>query len=304
MNHPDPLPPGAIDTHVHSAPDVIERKIDDLELVAQARAAGMRAVVLKNHHNCTCGRAGILNRLFPDFRAFGGLVLNHAAGGFNCHAVDAAIRMGASHVWMPTKSAANHQTQFGGRGGLTIMNGAKLRDDVRDILRQIADADVILATGHLAPEESRILIEEALAVGVKRISVTHPEWGVTAMPVETQRTLAATGAVYFERCLVSAHPGAERGILFDTIVQQIRAVGVGSTIAATDYGMPQFDTPANGMRTYAARLRDAGFASEDIRLMFCENAARLLRLPSPPHDLAPQMVHLPSPLRRHTSQLP
>ncbi len=272
------LPVGAIDTHVHSAPDVIVRKLDDFELVTEARAAGMRAVVLKNHHSCTCGRANLLNRLFPDFHTFGGLVLNHAVGGFNCHAVDAALRMGASHIWMPTKSAANHQEHLGGRDGLTILNGTKLRDDVYDILRQIAAADAVLATGHLAPEESRILVEEALALGVKRISVTHPEWGVTAMPVETQRKLAASGAVFFERCLVSAHPGAQGGVLFDTIAQQIRAVGVASTIAATDYGMPHLDTPADGLKNYVARLRSAGFTAEDIRRMVCDNPARLLRL--------------------------
>lgn len=205
-------------------------------------------------------------------------MLNHEAGGFNCHAVDAALRMGASHIWMPTKSAANHQAHLGGRNGLTILNGTRLHDDVRCILRQIADANAILATGHLSPEESRILVEEALAAGVQRISVTHPEWGVTSMPVAVQQVLAASGAVYFERCLVSAHPGIEAGVQFETIAAQIRAVGVETTIAATDYGMPRFDTPAEGLRTYAARLQAADFSPAEIRRMVCENPARLLRL--------------------------
>ena len=203
---------GAIDTHVHSSPDVIPRKLDDIELVEQARAAGMRAVVLKCHHGCTCGRAFLLNRMFPDFRVFGSIVLNDTVGGFNCRAVESALRMGATQIWMPTKSAANHQKHLGGRGGFTIFNGAKLRDDVRTILRQVAEADAILATGHLSPEESRVLIEEARAAGVKRISVTHPEWGVTAMPVEVQRSLAVSGAVFFERCLVSIHPGSKASV--------------------------------------------------------------------------------------------
>lgn len=276
------LPRGAIDTHVHTSPDVVPRKLDDLELIAQARAAGMRAVVLKNHHQCTCGRSYLLNRLFSDFQAFGGLVLNETVGGFNCHAVEAALNMGASHIWMPTRSAANHRAHIGGRGGYTIFNDAKLRDDVRTIVRQIADADAILATGHLSPEESRVLIEEALAAGVKRISVTHPEWGVTAMPVETQRNFAATGAVYFERCLVSTDPQIAKPVPFETIIEQIRAVGVESTLAATDYGMPYFDSPADGMREYARRLVAGNFTTEEVRRMLCDNPARLLRLPSLP----------------------
>ena len=38
---------GAIDTHVHSFPDVVSRKLDDIALVEQARAAGFRDFVAK-----------------------------------------------------------------------------------------------------------------------------------------------------------------------------------------------------------------------------------------------------------------
>jgi len=269
---------GAIDTHVHSSPDVIPRKLDDLELVEQARAAGMAGLVLKCHHACTCGRAYLLNRFFPDIRVFGGIVLNAAAGGFNPRAVEAALKMGATQVWMPTKSAANHQRHLGGRGGLTIFDGARLRDDVALILRQVAEADAILATGHLSPEESRVLVDEALAAGVSRISVTHPEWGVTAMPVAVQQKLASSGSVFFERCLVSTRPDLQATVPFETLVGQIRAVGVATTIAATDYGLPQLPTPLEGLADYAERLLQSGFSAADVRRMVRDNSARLLGL--------------------------
>ncbi|HXQ81949.1 MAG TPA: DUF6282 family protein [Opitutaceae bacterium] len=269
---------GAIDTHVHSSPDVIPRKLDDLELVEQARAAGMAGLVLKCHHACTCGRAYLLNRFFPDIRVFGGIVLNAAAGGFNPRAVEAALKMGATQVWMPTKSAANHQRHLGGRGGLTIFDGARLRDDVALILRQVAEADAILATGHLSPEESRVLVDEALAAGVSRISVTHPEWGVTAMPVAVQQKLASSGSVFFERCLVSTRPDLQATVPFETLVGQIRAVGVATTIAATDYGLPQLPTPLEGLADYAERLLQSGFSAADVRRMVRDNPARLLGL--------------------------
>lgn len=269
---------GAIDTHVHSAPDVIPRKLDDVELVGQARAAGMRALVLKCHHACTCGRAYVLNRIFPDIRVFGGIVLNETAGGFNPKAVEAALKMGATQVWMPTKSAANHQAHLGGRGGLTIFDGARLRGDVAVILRQIAETGAILATGHLSPEESRVLVEEALAAGVRRISVTHPEWGVTAMPVPMQQKLASSGFVFFERCLVSTRPDLEATVPFETLAAQIRAVGVDTTIAATDYGLPQLPTQAEGLADFAARLLHSGFTFAEVVRMLRDNPARLLRL--------------------------
>jgi hypothetical protein len=270
---------GAIDMHVHSAPDVIPRRLDDLEVVAQARAAGMRALVLKNHCCDTCGRAYLLNSMQGDVKVFGGLVLNDTVGGLNPRAVETALKMGGDEIWMPTKSAANHQGFFGGRGGLTVLEGATLRTEVRDIVRLIADAGAILATGHLSPEESRILIEHALAAGVRRISVTHPEWGVTAMPVEGQQRLAQTGAVFFERCLISTQAGFKFTVPFDVVAQQIRAVGVETTIAATDHGLPQIAAPVDAMRSYIRQLGAAGFTFAEISRMVRENPARLLRLP-------------------------
>lgn len=269
---------GAIDMHVHSAPDVIPRHLDDLELVAQARRAGMRALVLKNHACSTCGRAYLLNHIQGDVRVFGGVVLNDTIGGFNSRAVEAALKMGGTEIWMPTKSAANHQNYFGGRGGLTVLNGVGLRPEVREIVRLIAEAGAILATGHLSAMESGILIEEALAAGVRRISVTHPEWGATAMPVAIQQRFAATGAVYFERCLISTQAGAMHAVPFETIVGQIRAVGVESTVAATDYGLPADLAPVEAMRFYIRKLAEAGFSHVEIRSMVRDNPSRLLQL--------------------------
>ncbi len=159
-----------------------------------------------------------------------------------------------------------------------MLNGTRLREEVRDIVQLIAEAGAILATGHLSPEESRILIEHALAAGVRRISVTHPEWGVTAMPVASQRQLAASGAVFFERCLISAQPGLQFTVPFDVIVRQIRAVGVETTIAATDHGLPEMPEPAEAMRSYIRQLAAAGFTAEEIGRMVRDNPARLLRL--------------------------
>ena len=38
---------GCIDTHIHGAPDVVPRKMDDLALARDAAKAGMRGLVLK-----------------------------------------------------------------------------------------------------------------------------------------------------------------------------------------------------------------------------------------------------------------
>jgi len=105
---------GAIDLHTHSAPSLFDRLLDDVGLAEQARDAGMRAVLYKAHEQDTTGRAALVRRAVPGIQAFGGLVLNHVAGGLNPAAVEASIGLGARMVWMPTMSAAHHIAFFGG----------------------------------------------------------------------------------------------------------------------------------------------------------------------------------------------
>jgi hypothetical protein len=269
---------GAIDTHVHSFPDVVARKLDDIALVEQARAAGMRGLLLKSHVFSTAERAWLLSKLFPDFRTFGGIALNATVGGLNPAAVDAALKLGAVQVWMPTLSAANHRAHLGGNGSLTVLDRGRLRPEVVEILRLIAAQGAILATGHLSPAESEALIEAALEIGVGRVNVTHPEWPVTAMPIAVQRRLAETGRVYLERCFVATQPGAPAPIPLAAIAAQIRATPLAQNIIASDFGMPQYAAPVEGLRMFAEQLLAAGFAAGEVAAMCQANPARLLKL--------------------------
>lgn len=94
---------GAVDLHVHSAPDVDRRRCDDLELAREAEAAGMGAVLIKSHQNSTVERAWLVGRCVPGIRVYGGLVLNETVGGLNVAAVRLAVRLGTRQIWMPTR---------------------------------------------------------------------------------------------------------------------------------------------------------------------------------------------------------
>src|SRR5208337_3992989 len=72
---------GGYDLQVHVAPDVIERRIDDIDLAHE-----------------------FLKR---KLQAFGAITLNHSVGGLNPVAVELSGRSGAKIVWMPTVDAAN-----------------------------------------------------------------------------------------------------------------------------------------------------------------------------------------------------
>lgn len=96
---------GVIDVHVHSAPDVIARSLDAVDAVRLAKAAGLRAIVLKNHCEPTASWAYFAGKAVPGIEVFGGIALNRPVGGVNPAAVSRMARLPGGRgkiVWMPT----------------------------------------------------------------------------------------------------------------------------------------------------------------------------------------------------------
>lgn len=62
---------GAIDLHCHSGPDIVPRSVTDIELARQGQAAGLRAVVIKNHHTPTAARAQLASVAVPGIEEIG-----------------------------------------------------------------------------------------------------------------------------------------------------------------------------------------------------------------------------------------
>src|SRR5207237_844482 len=106
---------GLIDFHVHCAPDVFGRSIDDDEEVTLARDGSLEALVLKNHVALTADRAWLVRKHVPGVKVFGGIVLNSAVGGINPEAVQWMWRMQGGFgrvVWFPTFAADHHVKHF------------------------------------------------------------------------------------------------------------------------------------------------------------------------------------------------
>jgi hypothetical protein len=267
---------GAVDLHVHSAPDVDRRRFNDLELARAAKDAGVGAILIKSHQNSTVERAWLVSQCVPGVRVYGGLVLNETVGGLNPAAVRLALQLGARQIWMPTRSAQNHRLHHGLSGGISILDEqGKPLPVVEEILRAIAQSDCIVGTGHLSPEETSVLIGLARKLGVKKILVTHPEWGPTYHSYQAQKELARLPNVFFERCFVSTTHLCG-SVPFETIERAIIEAGVERTILSTDLGQPETPPPAEGLRLYAERLRSTGFSVDQIRAMMATNPERLL----------------------------
>ncbi|HIQ30325.1 MAG TPA: hypothetical protein EYH45_07150 [Candidatus Caldiarchaeum subterraneum] len=278
-----------VDLHVHLAPDVAERSNDDIEFARVAEKVGYKAFLIKNHNLITADRAWIVSKLFERIKVFGGIVLNSYVGGLNPEAVETAILLGAKQVWMPTLNAANHINYFGEAALPTLKRvkelkskrarkikisifdeNGKILEEVKEILELIAEADIILGTGHLSLAEIFELVKEARRAGVRKILVTHPEFKATKIPLEDQVKLADMGA-YMEHCAVAGYEPRE-------LAENIKRVGVDKCVLSSDAGQPKKGHPIDVMYKLVTDLLEQGVTDEEIRRMTVENPSRLLSL--------------------------
>ncbi|MFN8635964.1 MAG: DUF6282 family protein [Chloroflexota bacterium] len=282
---------GAVDTHVHSAPDLVERKLDDFELVRQARERGMAGLVLKNHFFTTTLRARLVASQVPGIAVVGSIVLNQSMGGVNPWAVEAAGRGGARVVWMPTAHAENqlaHESagtrrhpaalDLPGRSAAVKVFEAdgSPTADTEAVLEIVRDRGMVLATGHLTPDEVDRLSARAIEIGIRKIISTHPDSPSIAIPVELQKKLAARG-VYLERTFNVTVPRNTR-LDVPGLAARIREVGPASTIMATDFGQPDSPYPADGMEAYIVGMLANGLSEAEVRQMVSANARGLLEI--------------------------
>jgi hypothetical protein len=174
-----------MDTHVHAAPDVFGRSLDDEEMAILYKDRGLEALVLKNHV------AGL--------KVFGGIVLNSAVGGINPDAVNWMWRMQGGYgrvVWFPTFDADNHVKHFkDAPEGIKVLGaGAKVLPAVREVLKICAEQKLVVHTGHLSPSEALAVIAAGRDMGVDRMVVTHAQFEVVNMSFEEMKKAASMGA--------------------------------------------------------------------------------------------------------------
>ncbi len=297
-DHPRPssrareLVAGAYDTHIHVAPDVMTRRIDDLALAPRFAETGLAGFVLKSHYASTAERAAVVTAAVPECHAVGAITLNGAVGGLNPIAVDIAGRGGAQIVWLPTVDSANQRqcTASEPEGATPPMwarlqeelradgmaadpvdvldeNGA-LRQATRQVLRVIAKHDMTLATGHLSTGEIEIVAQAALEEGVRRVVVTHPEFTSQRVEAERQRALARSG-VLLERCFTTPYTGK---VTWRTWVDNISSAGPENSVLSSDLGQP-FNPPVeDGLALLADWLLAEGFTEAQVRTMTVDNS--------------------------------
>ena len=267
---------GVIDMHVHAGPDSRPRAMNDWEAVRMAEAAGLRAVLLKNHFTMTPDRAALAAQLVPNLHVFGGVALNRSVGGINPEAVRQMAAFSGQRgkvVWLPTFDSEFFVTRAGTSGPFVpVLEDGRPVAGLIEVFSVVAENDLVLAMGHSSPEEVLALIPFAREQGVENILVTHV-FGQDATRSQI-RQMAAVGAI-MEMDWLAAYTNPP---LLDDYVEVIQSVGAESFIISSDFGQEGNPDHATGMRDFIIALRSREINQEQIDIMAKYNPAKLLGL--------------------------
>lgn len=288
----DELLVGGVDLHTHPGPSPFPRRMSITEAATDAATVGFRAIVCKSHHHSmqtdilALESVGLAD---TGVKAYGGVALNRTVGGLNPYAVELALRMGGRVVWFPTISSTAHIEFHASHHSGFPVSGIALRENepisivddagalvpqAQDILSIIAGESAILNCGHLPAAEIDVLVPAAVAAGVERIVISHPDFVVGADPSRVG-AWCRQGA-YVELCLAmlvgarSTEPPVEKTAEFRS------QAGVAHTIFSSDLGQKNNPLPITAYRRMVRSLLDAGTAADDIRSMVGGNAGQLL----------------------------
>ena len=282
---------GVIDMHVHSHPDVFGRNMDDIDIAQLAKSRGMRGILLKNHVSETASRAALVMKVVPGIEVFGGIVLNKAVGGVNPDAVEWMHRVYGGRgkvVWLPTFEADRHVKVLSkpDARGLVVAPGGQVTPEMEAILKIIARENLVLATGHVHPEEIIAVVRRGRDLGVKNMLITHGLTNVPGLNMAQAKQVAEMGAV-IEVCFLQFLAGPNAPLAFLThwtqinaknVAQAVKEIGAKSLVISSDLGQSGNMTHPDGIEAAIAAMKREGISDADIDVMMRKNPARLLGL--------------------------
>jgi hypothetical protein len=268
-----------VDIHVHADPDSDPRVLDGLDVAVMARSKGMRGVVLKNHYESTAGLAYLARKAAPGLSVFGGIDLNLTVGGLNVFAIEQMTRVAGGWgriVWMPTFDSEN-QVRYSKetRPFVRVSRDGALLPEAKAVIAAAAKHRLVLATGHLSPEEGLLVLEEARRQGVRRTLVTHATTAPVLMNVGQMKRATSLGA-FIEFVGGTVSPQASSRL--DQVADAIRQVGPQFSILSSDLGRKGNAMPADGFAAFLVAMRTRGFTEQEVATMSRSNPARLLGL--------------------------
>ena len=149
-------------------------------------------------------------------------------------------------------------------------------DPAKACLDIIAEADIILAGGHLPASELHLLFAEAKRRGVRKMLVNHPTY-VVGCTDDDIRSFVAAGA-FIEHSICMFADGKAHKFSADQLLHLIDVAGSGHTILSSDLGLLDNPRPVDGFRQIVTMLLQLQFSHSSIRQLISSNAGGLLDL--------------------------
>ena len=271
---------GAIDLHFHMdpwTPGALNGQAGIAD-VRVARERGMRALVIKDHNEPTAPLAYHLRPEVPGLELYGGFVLNLPNGGVNPAGVEfMATRIKGEPgriVWMPAGDTAKEVRASKTPDGpfVAVSRNGELLPGVKEVISIVAKHGLVIASGHILPEEALMVFREAKRQGVQHMIATHAFDLAGKMTVEQMKEAAKLGAfIEFDY----------RNTLEGGRMDAIRAVGPEFCFISefwTKVDAPKEYGGLAGIGAFAEAMRAHGFTDRELDLMFKENPAKALGL--------------------------
>ena len=197
-------------------------------------------------------------------------VFNHA---------NTLFKVGGRRIWWdPTASPGDHSAPLPWEEALRygyylLDGGGKLKPDIAEMIRMVADAGVALFFGHATHAEIFAIAELIDRLGFKRGVIDHPFSPFVDLSLAQMKQLSAAG-IYLNFTYDELSPllGVDPARMYETI----RAIGVEHVTLSSDAGEPLFPHPVECMRLIRSYMAAFGLGEDELRTVSSTNPARIV----------------------------
>lgn len=178
---------------------------------------------------------------------------------------------------MPTHDAEHEvKTLKEDRPYVIVSRKGVLLPQVLEVLDLIKQYKLTLATGHVSPDEMLAILSEGKKRGIAHMIVTHPDLGPQYTDASIDELKRAIGLGGYIEIVASELFGNTK----NNYIGMIRALGPAHCFVSTDSGLVGSHNHPDALVMAIRILREAGFSEADLDLMFRENPAFLVGLPT------------------------
>jgi len=287
----------AIDVHCHAH----EGQQDALALAKHASRNGMRGILFKTIVGRQCPADATrqlqedLNRWsesegVPPIACWAGY-MSDSDGPPTAQKVREQLDSGVTAIWMPVTMHPNTLSKVGFLdnsqepneaipweqalkvGYYLLSESGKLKREIREIIRIVADRGAALFFGHATHPEIFAMAEEVNRLRFPRAVIDHPFSPFVDLSAEQMRQLGEAGIfLNFTYDELSPLLGVDPYRMY----QAIRTVGIEHTLLSSDAGEPLFPNSVECIRLIRAYMQAFGLCEKEIQRVSCVNPGALV----------------------------